>query len=174
MKIQKKDKAGRRLGQILVDEGYLEADVLERFVAEQVADALFDLMRWDEGELRFDPDDHCESADIGMTVAVDDVLEEADRRLEQWNRIREKIPSVSTRFAMAEAPGERSIDIHLKPREWMMLCYLHGGRSVGELAELTGLNDFETAKTLYGMYAAGLIVQVGPAGEPTGDTTLPA
>ena len=50
MKIQKKDKAGRRLGQILVDEGYLDAQVLEDFIREQINDALFDLLRWEEGD----------------------------------------------------------------------------------------------------------------------------
>jgi len=82
-----------------------------------------------------------------------------------WNKIRDKIPSTDTRFAMADGPGQKPMDIHLKPREWMLLCFLHGGRSVGELVELTGYNDFETAKILYGMYAGGLIVKVGPAGE---------
>jgi hypothetical protein len=72
-----------------------------------------------------------------------------------WNRIREKIPTLDTRFVMAAAPGEKSIEIHLKPKEWMLLCYLHGGRSVSELTELTGYNDFETAKILYGMTRPG-------------------
>jgi phosphate transport system ATP-binding protein len=31
----------------------------------------------------------------------------------------------------------------------------------GELVELAGHNDFETARILYGMYAAGLIDKVG-------------
>jgi hypothetical protein len=51
----------------------------------------------------------------------------------------------------------------------MLLCYLHGSRSVRELVELTGYNDFETARILYGMYAGGLIQKVGPAGEPLMD-----
>lgn len=169
MKIQKKDKAVRKLGQILVDEGYLEASVLESFVAEQVSNALFDLMRWEDGDLRFEPDEGCGDADIGIAVSVESVLEDAGKRLEMWNRIREKIPSVETRFTMAASPGARSAEIHLKPKEWMILCYLHGSRSVGELVELTGYNDFETARVLYGMYASGLIEKVGPTGEPVGD-----
>lgn len=169
MKIQKKDKAERRLGQILVDEGYLEASVLEGFVTEQVADALFDLLRWEEGELRFEPDETCAEADLGIAVAVDAVLADAAKRLESWNKIRDKIPSLDTRFAMASGPGAKSTDIHLKPREWMLLCYLHNGRSVRELVDLTGYSDYETARTLYGMYASGLIEKVGPAGEPLPD-----
>jgi hypothetical protein len=53
----------------------------------------------------------------------------------------------------------------------MLLCYLHGGRSVRELVDLTGYNDFETARILYGMYAGGLIEKVGPAGERLAERT---
>ncbi|HET6498239.1 MAG TPA: DUF4388 domain-containing protein [Coriobacteriia bacterium] len=156
-KIQKKDRAARRLGQILVVEGYLDANVLEGFIQEQMNDTLFDLFRWEDGTVRFEAGEICEEEDIGISVSVENVIMEATRRLETWHRIREKIPSLETRFVMAAGPGEKSIEIHLKPREWMLLCHLHGGRSVKELSALTGYNDFETAKVLYGMSAAGLI-----------------
>lgn len=169
MKIQKKDKADRKLGQILVDEGYVEGPVLEAYIREQISDALFDLMRWEEGELRFDSDELRADVDLGLTVTIEAVLADSGRRLETWSKIKDKIPSMDTRFAMSENPGQKPADIHLKPREWMLLCYLHGSRSVRELVELTGYNDFETAKILYGMYAGGLIRKVGPAGEPLAD-----
>jgi hypothetical protein len=156
-KIQKKDRAARRLGHILVVEGYLDAEVLERFIQEQINDTLFDLFRWEDGTIRFEPDDACENEDIGVSVSVENIIMEASRRLEEWNRIREKIPTHDTRFVLAEGPGEKSIEIHLKPKEWMLMCYLHGGKSLRELSALTGYNDFETAKILYGMSAAGLI-----------------
>jgi len=166
MKIQKKDKADRKLGQILVDEGYLDSDVLEGFIREQISDALFDLLRWEDGELRFESDELCDDADLGLAAPVEAVLSDAEKRLETWKKIRDKIPSMDTRFMMAPGPGQKPIDIHLKPREWMILCYLHGGRSVSELVGLTGYNDFDVAKVLYGMYAGGLIVKVDSAGEP--------
>lgn len=159
-KIQKKEKAGRRLGQILVDEGYLDSKVLENFIADQINDTLFDLFRWEEGQLRFEADEMCEDEDIGISVSVENVIMESSRRLEIWNKIREKIPSMDTAFTMAAAPGDKTMEIHLKPREWMLLCYLHGPRSVRELIELTGYNDFETARILYGMFSVGLIDQV--------------
>lgn len=167
-KIQKKEKANRRLGQILVDEGYLEAKVLENFIQDQINDTLFDLFRWEEGELRFEPDELCEDEDIGISVSVENIIMEASRRLELWSRIRQKIPSLETRFIMAGAPGDKSMEIHLKPKEWMLLCFLHGGRTVRELVEVTGYNDFDTAKILYGMYSAGLIEKVGAAGDIAG------
>ncbi len=159
-KIQKKEKANRRLGQILVDEGYLDSKVLENFIQEQINDTLFDLFRWEDGQLRFEGEEMCEDEDIGISVSVENIIMESSRRLELWGRIRQKIPSLETTFIMASAPGDKSMEIHLKPREWMLLCYLHGGRTVNELVELTGYNDFETAKILYGMYSAGLIEKV--------------
>jgi hypothetical protein len=169
MKIQKKSKADRKLGQILVDEGYLEADVLENVLRELIADVLFDLLRLEEGELRFESDAPCADADLGISIPVDTVLADADTRLEEWLLIRERIPNGETRFAMASEPGQKPADIQLKPREWMLLCFLHEGRSVDELVEQTGYNDFDTAKTLYDMYSEGLIVKVGSAGEILAD-----
>ena len=169
MKIQKKDKADRKLGQILVDEGYMEAEILEGFVRELVADALFDLMRLEEGALRFESDAAFDDVDLGLSIPVTTVLDDAETRLKTWRVIREKIPSGDTRFAMASEPGDKPADIHLKPREWMLLCFLHDGRSVDELVEETGYNDFETIQTLFSMYAEGLIVKVGPAGEILAD-----
>ncbi len=160
-KIQKKEKAGRRLGQILVDEGYLDSKVLESFIADQINDTLFDLFRWEDGALRFEPDETADEEDIGISVSVENVIMESSRRLETWEKIRQKIPSLDTEFIMAAAPGDKSMEIHLKPKEWLLLCYLHGGRTVRELIELTGHNDFETAKILFGMYSAGLIEKVG-------------
>jgi hypothetical protein len=169
MKIQKKDKADRKLGQILVDEGYLEADVLEHVLRDLIADALFDLLRLDDGELRFESDASCADVDLGISVPIDTILEDAEKRLEMWRLIRERIPAGDTRFAMGSEPGEKPADIHLKPREWMLLCFLHDGRSVDELVEQTGYDEFEITKTLYDMYSEGLIVRVGPTGDILAD-----
>ena len=167
-KIQKAEKAGRRLGQILVDEGYLDAKLLESVIQDQITDTLFDLFLWEEGSLRFEADAACESEDIGISVSAENVILEASRRLEQWDRIKERIPSMDMPFIMAAGPGEKSIEIHLKPNEWMILCHLHGGRSVRELVELTGYTDFETARILYGMFSAGLIEPLGDSGGAVG------
>ena len=78
MKIQKRDKADRKLGQILVDEGYLDAEVLEEFISAQVTDALFEMLRWDEGELRFEAQEECGDVDLGLSLPVDVAVAEAE------------------------------------------------------------------------------------------------
>lgn len=148
---------GRRLGQILIDEGYITEAVLETFVSEQIQDTIFDLMRWEEGEFDFEPMPEVVEEDIGLTVSIENVVMEGSRRLEEWGRIKKKIPSTDVVFKMATAPGEGTFEISLKPTEWQLLLLVDATRSVADLARATGRTDFEVARVLYGLFSAGLL-----------------
>ncbi len=152
---------GRRLGQILVSEGYITPEVLESFVSEQIQETIFDLMRWDEGDFDFEATPQIAEEDIGLAVSIENVVMEGSRRLEEWTRIRKKIPSMDVVFKMATAPGEGTFEISLKPTEWNLLLLVDGTRSVAELAHATDHTDFEVARVLYGLFSAGLLEFAG-------------
>lgn len=148
---------GRRLGEILVNEGYITQQVLEAFVHEQIQDTIFDLMRWDEGEFDFEVLPSIVHEDIGLSVSVENIVMEGARRLEEWQRIKKKVPSTDMVFKMATAPGEGTFEISLKPVEWALLLLIDGTRSVRELAVETHSTDFEVARVVYGLFSAGLL-----------------
>lgn len=148
---------GRRLGQILVDEGYITHQVLEAFVQEQIQDTIFDLMRWEEGDFDFEVLPDVVDEDIGLSVSVENIVMEGSRRLEEWGRIKKKVPSTDMVFKMATAPGEGTFEISLKPAEWNLLLLVDGTRSVSELAHTTRRTDFEVARIIYGLFSAGLL-----------------
>jgi len=148
---------GRRLGAILVDEGYISQNVLEAFVQEQIQDTIFDLMRWDSGHFDFEVLPEAVDEDIGLTVSIENIVMEGSRRIEEWNRIRKKVPSTDMVFKMATAPGEGTFEIALKPTEWNLLLKMDGTRTVGELASSLGKTDFEVARIIYGLFSAGLL-----------------
>ncbi|TLM92971.1 MAG: DUF4388 domain-containing protein, partial [Actinobacteria bacterium] len=148
---------GRRLGQILIDEGYITDKVLESFVSDQIQDTIFDLMRWDEGDFDFEAMPDVVDEDIGLSVSMENVVMEGSRRLEEWSRIKKKIPSTDVVFKMATAPGEGTFEISLKPMEWQLLLLIDGSRSVAELAQFTHRTDFEVARIIYGLFSAGLL-----------------
>ncbi len=150
-------EGGRRLGQILIDEGYITDKVLESFVSEQIQETIFDLMRWDEGDFDFEAMPEAVEEDIGLSVSIENVIMEGSRRLEEWTRIKKKIPSVDVVFKMATAPGEGTFEISLKPMEWNLLLLVDGTRSVAELAHETDRTDFEVARIIYGLFSAGLL-----------------
>lgn len=156
-KIQKKEKGYRRLGQIMVDEGYINRRLLEDFVREQIFDTLFDLMRWEMGKFSFEAEEIFEDEDIGISVSVENIIMEASRRLEVWKTIKQKMPDFRVRFRKAMRPSEDKFEVHLEPREWKLLRFINGNANIEKLIELSGFNDFETCKVLYGLYSAGLI-----------------
>ncbi|MDO8987915.1 MAG: DUF4388 domain-containing protein, partial [Coriobacteriia bacterium] len=145
------------LGQILIEEGYITDKVLENFVQEQIQDTIFDLMRWDEGEFDFELLPDVVDEDIGLAVSIENVIMEGSRRLEEWTRIKKKIPSMDIVFKMATAPGEGTFEISLKPIEWNLLLLVDGTRSVSELAGQTNRTDFEVSRIMYGLFSAGLL-----------------
>lgn len=158
LEAQKAEGAGgRRLGQILVDEDYITDKVLEAFVQEQIQDTIFDLFRWDEGDFDFEALEETPAEDIGLSVSIENIVMEGSRRLEEWNRIKKKIPSMEIVFKMATAPGEGTFEISLKPVEWSLLLLVDGTRTVAELAADTNRTDFEVARVLYGLFSAGLL-----------------
>lgn len=157
LELQKADAGRRRLGQVLVDEGYITDKVLEAFVQEQIQDTIFDLFRWDEGDFDFEPLTSTPPEDIGLSVSIENIVMEGSRRLEEWTRIKKKIPSMEIVFKMATAPGEGTFEISLKPIEWNLLLLVDGTRTVADLAKDTGRTDFEVSRVLYGLFSAGLL-----------------
>ncbi len=154
---------GRRLGEILVAEGYITRQVLEAFVLDQIQDTIFDLMRWDEGRFDFEVLPEVLHEDIGLAVSVENIVMEGSRRLEEWQRVRKKVPSMDMVFKMATAPGEGTFEISLKPAEWSLLLLVDGTRSVHDLALETHAGDFDVARMVYGLFSAGLLEVVDDA-----------
>ena len=148
---------GRRLGAILVAEGFITQAVLEGFVQQQIQDTIFDLMRWEEGEFDFKAMPKLVDEDIGLSVSIENVIMEGSRRLEEWGRIKKKIPSMDVVFKMATAPGEGTFEISLKPIEWNLLLLVDGTRTVAEMARETNRTDFDVARVIYGLFSAGLL-----------------
>ena len=130
--------------------------MLEGFVQEQIQETIFDLMRWDEGEFDFEAMPEVADEDIGLSVSIENVIMEGSRRLEEWGRIKKKIPSMDVVFKMATAPGEGTFEISLKPIEWNLLLLVDGTRSVADMARETNRTDFDVARIIYGLFSAGL------------------
>ena len=156
-------EGGRRIGEILIDEGIITAAVLTAFVQEQIQDTVFDLFLWDEGTFEFEilvepPKDQ----DIGLAVSIENIVMEGARRLAEWTDLRTSASSGSVVFRVGSVAGEDVVDIALKPSEWRVVTLTDGTRTVTEVAEAAGVTEFEAARTLYGLFGAGLLEIVEP------------
>lgn len=159
---------GLGLGRVLLDDGRIDDETLQRFVHEQIQDAVFHLMRWEGGSFSFavDGDDHGLERLEDATLAAEAVVAEGVRRLEEWEEVRRRVPSADTVLAMAATPRGDGSEVQIRPAEWRVLTLVDGRRTVQQLVLASGQGEFQTFKVLHGMLASGLL----EARETGGDT----
>src|SRR5918994_443756 len=149
-------QTGERVGDILIESGMVTSDQIEDAVAQQIEDAVFDLLRWDLGEFTWEAGAELE-VEVPISVSVENLIMEASRRLDELEVIQRKIPGEHAVLMMAPAPPEGAAEINITPEEWRALVLVDGSRTVGEIGRTIGKDDFETMKILYGLLSAGLV-----------------
>jgi len=152
----------RRLGDILVNIGAIARRELERQLKAQIEEAVFDLLTWTEGYFRFEEGLPCHAAvEAPVRSPTEALLMEGARRLDEWSRIGSKVSHLGLVPRLPEQNGVAPLD--LVPFEWEVLAAVDGQRDLHALADVLGRSEFEVARTVYGLTAAGIVELGDPA-----------
>jgi tetratricopeptide (TPR) repeat protein len=159
---QQAREPGRRLGQILVDQGALTNDELLRFITIQIEEAVYHLFAWERGSFQFDADARPDAENAShVSINAESLLLEGARRVDEWSQIEKKIPSMDVVFAREGRPADEEGAPELTPAQLTLLELVDGTRAVEELVHESGLVEFDVAKALYGLLQAGFISRRG-------------
>ncbi len=155
------DTPGSGLAKALADTGRLDSEILTDCATEQATDAVFELLRWPDGDFAFVVDE-ADPDDLGASLPVEDVVAEGRRRLETWATLTTKIPTGTAVVSLQPVPGTDPV---LSREEWALLAFVDGARTVAQLVTLAGTGEYVVVSTLAGLAERGLVV-VGerPAG----------
>jgi uncharacterized protein DUF4388 len=149
----------RRLGDILVAIGAIGRRELDRQLKAQIEETILDLLGWTEGHFRFEEGAVSEAlVESPMRIPTEGLLMESARRLDEWSRIEAKVPHlrVVPRLPPPDTPANGKLD--LVPFEWEVLAAVDGQRDLHALADLLGKSEFDVARTIYTLAAAGVVV----------------
>ena len=147
------DAPGLGLARALADSGRLDGELLKGLAAEQATDAVFELLRWPDGDFAFvvdepDPDD------LGAALPVEDVVAEGRRRIDALAALTETVPSSTAVIALSPSPwGEPAVS----REEWALLSLVDGTRSVAELVMLSGTGEYVVLSSIAALAARGLV-----------------
>jgi hypothetical protein len=137
----------------LLEHGAIEGDLLKQAVTDQSVDAVFDLLRWQQGDFAFVMDE-ANPDDVGVSLSVEAILADAESRRSSWDSVSQIVPSAQALLAM---PVVLPADPQVSREEWSLLALVDGRRSVAELVDLTGSGHYAVVSTLAGLVTRGLL-----------------
>lgn len=156
------DQAGSqpRLGEVLVELGAIDSDLLASVVLSVVYDPLIRLFREADGRFDFEPDTvHW----IGpfRTFNVEAIVAEVRRRVREADEMSPVVPSLEAWVSVQRTlPGGAS-QVTLLREDWELVAALRSARTVSELATDLGRGKYSTARVVHRLANAGL-VEVSP------------
>lgn len=150
---QKEKKA---LGKVLVEKGYITAEKLENIIHDQIEAIIFDLFVWDKGDFEYKDARLNLQGMVVTRLNVVKLLLEASRRIDEMSILRKNIPDDGIIFRTAEQVQENT-EIKLDANEWKALRLINGKRSVRQLLDESGFDEFQGYKILYSLLSSGLI-----------------
>ena len=161
---------GVRLGEVLVKAGSLETDDLHRYIRMQIEEAVYQLFTWQQGSFHFDPEQRPDEDGLFLvSIAIENLLMEGARRVDEWSEIEKKIPSLDVVFEVVKDPEEGD-DVELTEHQRRVLPLIDGARTVHEIVEHSGLVRFDVGKALFPLVQAGFIAQAGTGTRPEPET----
>ncbi len=149
-----KANPGLGLVKALHDIGAVEEGVLHEHVVEHATDAVFDLLRWAEGEFAFAVDE-ANPDDLAVSLVVEDLVAEGRARLEKWEQLTHKVPSPDAPVTVTLTPSAAQTTLSVE--EWALLALVDGDRTVSQLVAITGRGEFATVQTLASLVDRGLV-----------------
>lgn len=149
-----------RHGKILVQMGALSPKDLWWGVKNQVLEILYSLFGWKDGEFAFyDSSEDLAQERIVLHINTSSVIMEGIRRLDESERIREKIPNLDIVFAKVAGVTPDFNELDMSDNEIAIYNNIDGQLNVRELTGRSELTEFEVTRILFQLLSARLIEQ---------------
>ncbi|MBX3147592.1 MAG: DUF4388 domain-containing protein [Gemmatimonadales bacterium] len=158
----------RRIGAILVAIGAITTKELAVQVRAQIEEVVFTMLGWSEGYFVFE-----EAAaetiprEADVRISVEALLLEGARRIDEWSRIRARVPHLGVIPRITALPEGEPGSLVLNPFEWRVLTVADGTRDLQEMATLLSEPEFDVARAVFGLSAAGVLTLRDPIKETT-------
>ncbi|MDH3707153.1 MAG: DUF4388 domain-containing protein, partial [Acidimicrobiia bacterium] len=145
----------RGVGRVWVERGRItqtEIDVDTNFVLDE-ADAVFHMLRFTAGDFLFDDGDEA-TASGEVSLAMDEVLDEAQARLDEWRDIVGTITGLESQVTLvATIDAEVTVD----PAAWERLALVGSGVTIREMGVQLAEAELHTMRAVKELVERGLV-----------------
>jgi hypothetical protein len=155
--------AGKRLGVVLIEQGYISQERLIRILHYQFKEAVTDMLTWQEGEFEYRDGlgDYIE--DIRLAIDPIRLVAEAQK----WKEFRHHIPSDQVVFQIKDS--ERKLESFESDGALRVMLMIDGRRTVQQIMTETGLSRLAVYKALTSLVTQGIVARKGTEGATEAD-----
>jgi hypothetical protein len=145
---------GKISGKIYFEKGQIKNAETDDLNGELAA---VELLILKEGSFKFIPR-NVDEAEKAIDKSVQDLLILSTSKLDEWNKVKDKILSVNSMFELS-ADGVPD-EITLNRIHWEVLNMLRAGNTIRQTALNLNMDVFEIAKITYGLVVLGVVKRV--------------
>jgi tetratricopeptide (TPR) repeat protein len=157
----------RRLGEVLLELGLIDASGLEIAVATHVHEALAKVFAWPDGTFAFEEEPEGEGVpELTLKVSTGDLILEAVQVVRDPDVVRYALGDMDRVLVLSNDPLLRFQKLTLSPAGAFVLSRVDGVASVREIVQMIPLPSEETQKSLFGLLSTGVIEYAAGARRP--------
>lgn len=155
-------KSDRDVAMLLIQSGHLQQQDLVKSVRQHIVNVAFRVFAWNTGTFRFEPADLPVQGKLVTSIALENVIMEGSRRLKEWERLQDEIPSLDVALKFAEKPKTPLRDVSLTVEEWRVISFVNPRNTIQQIAQYNNMSEFQIRKIVYGLLQAGLVEVIRP------------
>ncbi len=149
----------RLLGADLIARSLCTTAGLRKAMGHQTAALVYEGLRWDSGRFWFSACDELsdQAEEASANLAIDGLLMEAFRRVDEWRLIEREIRDFDLVFIRNDGKLAAFGRGALSRQEQLVLEFINGKNSVKDIIYLSSMGSFEVTKMLYRLLRTKLI-----------------
>jgi CheY-like chemotaxis protein len=156
---RKSEGSKELLGAYLCARGLLSTVALHKAMAKQTAALLFESLRWSNGRFAFRPQTELPSVarEAGLGLAVDGLILEGLRRVEEWRVIEQEIGDFDMTFVRNEDKLGAFGRGQLLREEAAIADLVNGRNTVRDLIQISKMGSYDVTQILFRLLRSKLI-----------------
>ena len=147
-------EGSRGSGRVWVDEGKVTTITVDHAPrAESLAEAMFELLRFEDGHFTFASDELANPA--GEPTELDGILVDAEAQLAEWREIEVVVPT--TRALVTLRRELTRADVVLDKQRWRLVAAIAGGITVATLGDAMDLGELPVSRAVKDLIELGVV-----------------
>ncbi len=151
----------KRLGTILVEEGWIRPVDLVSGITEQVKEIILSLFQWTDGCYKFVMGDLPTKEIVTLQMSIRNLVLEGINRIQSWYRIQEALGGLETCYQTSPNLSELTQDMNLSLEQWSLLSVCDEPLSLKQICASSALKDFEICRLMWAFLATGMVRKIG-------------